>query len=341
MDDIFEEHAHDNFMTLFSRFVDNLASLYPDCLQTKDVKTLFDGMIKQNKSKQKTLIDDWYKNLMSPMPKKIKYAKAVERIIGTPPILFHACAYTDIDAVEMTSESQMMKDLDVFKKYRKSEEKDRKIFWKYLTELNMYCFKTKNETPPYVPTRVEIQENIDKTKVKKQPEQNLPSMTKAFYTSYIEFCKQLGVHESETANEAYIQTLVTKWAEYAQSDVNGTKISVLCANKDQSALEKLTDYFPNFVFTDIVLNDELWNTIVQINSYSTVDSNIPQKMMGKIENLASRLADDIVNGRSDMSNMNLTAIGQEVLSQCDETDMSQFANNIDNLLPILQNLQKI
>lgn len=64
--------------------------------------------------------------------------------------------------------------------------------------------------------------------------------------------------------------------------------------------------------------------------YAAVGDNIPTKMMGKIENLATRLADDIVNGRANLSNMNLDELGQEVLSQCDEKDMSDFAQNINN-----------
>jgi len=62
--------------------------------------------------------------------------------------------------------------------------------------------------------------------------------------------------------------------------------------------------------------------------------------MGKIENIANRLADDIMNGRADLGSMNLSDIGQEVLSQVDEGEINQFASNIDNLIPALQSFQK-
>jgi hypothetical protein len=88
------------------------------------------------------------------------------------------------------------------------------------------------------------------------------------------------------------------------------------------------------------LNLQIWTLIVQLNGYTTVESNVPSKMMGKIENIASRLADDIANGNADFTKMNFDNIGKEVLSHCDETDMNAFAKNIENLLPALQHFQK-
>ena len=62
-------------------------------------------------------------------------------------------------------------------------------------------------------------------------------------------------------------------------------------------------------------------------------------MMGKIENMASKLANDIMSGKKDMGSMDLQSIGEEVLSQCNSADMSHFADNIDKILPAINNLR--
>ena len=55
--------------------------------------------------------------------------------------------------------------------------------------------------------------------------------------------------------------------------------------------------------------------------------------------MASKLAEDIVSGKTDMANVNLSDIGQQVLSGCSEDDMSKFAGNLDTLLPALQSFR--
>ena len=54
--------------------------------------------------------------------------------------------------------------------------------------------------------------------------------------------------------------------------------------------------------------------------------------------MASRLADDIMNGRTDMGSVNLSDIGKQVLDGCNEGEMDTFANNIESLLPALQHM---
>ena len=63
-----------------------------------------------------------------------------------------------------------------------------------------------------------------------------------------------------------------------------------------------------------------------------MSENIPTN----IKNMASKLADDIVAGRTDMASVNLSDVGQQVLVGCNEEDMTQFAQNINQLLPALQ-----
>ena len=58
-------------------------------------------------------------------------------------------------------------------------------------------------------------------------------------------------------------------------------------------------------------------------------------MMHKIEDMASRLANDLVSGKTPLGEVDLNDIGNQVLSQCSSDDMRYFAGNIDSILPTI------
>ena len=60
---------------------------------------------------------------------------------------------------------------------------------------------------------------------------------------------------------------------------------------------------------------------------------IPGNMMRGIESVASRLVQDINCGKTNLSQLNIEEIGQQVLSQVDQTDISSFAQNLDKIIP--------
>jgi hypothetical protein len=78
----------------------------------------------------------------------------------------------------------------------------------------------------------------------------------------------------------------------------------------------------------------------QLNDLSKVQQHIPPSMLGTIENYATNLASKITAGDADLSSLDLQSIGEDVLRQCSEEDMSQLANNIGSLLPALGSLQQ-
>lgn len=341
MKDIFKEDNKKQFMRLFKIFTDSITEKWPDCQDTKDYKLLFDNVVMHDENKQTELLDAWYANLTIALSRKVKYTKALERILSNhnmTPTLYHACAYNDIDALDMTSESDALRALGICSKYRENvfDENDKKIFWRYIQELNDITLKYFDSKLLYVPSRAELQANI---KSKKNSISNdIPSMHKAFQTSLSSLCSVNKISDiSNDIADEKLQSYITRWSQFTQDSVNSTKIPTACSQKDPSVFAKLTEHFPEIVVSNY---EDSWNIIVQMNGYSAVGENIPSKMMGKIENIASKLADDIVNGRTDMTSMNLNDIGQQVLSQCDENDVSQFTNNVENLLPALQSFQK-
>tara|TARA_Y100000746_G_scaffold232200_1_gene248274 strand:+ start:953 stop:1957 length:1005 start_codon:yes stop_codon:yes gene_type:complete len=331
MEDIFQNRAKEEFYELFKHFMVSLLKLYPDSDELKKYTEVSDECI----------ISKWYDNMTTDLNKKVKYNKAIERILKKSGIVFHVCEYSDIDGFESTNSLDILEEIDLFTKYRDMSDDDKKLFWKYISSINLACFRFKDEKAPYVPTREQIQENIKQKKTNVSHDADGPSMNKAFVNSLSSFCRLTNNKDvTENASDTEIERLSSQWVKYTQDTIDGEKIPVLCNQKSVSAFLKLGDYFEDFVLDDTTLNDEVWSLVTQLNGYSAVNDNIPKNMMGKIENIANRLADDIMNGRADLGSMNLSDIGQEVLSQVDEGEINQFASNIDNLIPALQSFQK-
>lgn len=331
MEDIFQNRAKEEFYELFQLFMKSLTKLFPDSENIKQYSEVSD----------EDMISKWYDNITTNLNKKVKYNKAIERILKKPGIVFHVCEYSDIDGLENTNTLELFNEIDVFEKYKSMSDEDKKIFWKYISAMNLACFRCKDEKAPYVPTREQIQESIKTKKSSTSHDTDGPSMNKAFVNSLASFCKLTNNKDvTENASEADIEKLSSSWVKYTQDTINGEKIPMLCNQKSVAAFLKIGDHFEEFVLDDATLNDEVWSIITQLNGYSAVNDNIPKNMMGKIENIANRLADDIMNGRADLGSMNLSDIGQEVLSQVDEGEINQFASNIDNLIPALQSFQK-
>ena len=112
--------------------------------------------------------------------------------------------------------------------------------------------------------------------------------------------------------------------------MNGQKISALVATKNKIAEDALKQEFHLNEF-----DAEDWEIVQNLYSYATVGSAIPSRMMTRIEDLAGKLAEDIVSGKKDMSTVDLNDIGQQVLSGCAPEDMQKFAGNLDELLPVI------
>ena len=342
MEDIFQKRAIKNFIELCELFIDNISKIWDDCEATKDYKTLFLGMIKGNESKEQEMIKMWAENMNIPLSKKVKYAKAVERITSSPVTCYHACEYRDIDALAISSSSEILETLDIFNKYKENKmtDEDKLCFWKFLSEINESCFRALGKSTPVIPSRDEIQANIKQNKKTDNSEQ--PSMIKAFHMGYNNLCSKLNAESiiPQNSSEDKVKEILNRWSDYSKDSCDTTKMTILCNNKDSQALICLNKHFPELKLEGATLTDEVWDIIIQLNGYATVGNSIPSKMMGKIEDLASKLADDIVNGKTDMSSMNLANIGQQVLAGCDESDMNKFASNIEDIIPALQNFQK-
>lgn len=92
--------------------------------------------------------------MMTPLDtKKTKYAKAVERLIGTPAVVYHAMMYKDVSALRATLTSPMAERVDLLGKYDSMSDDDRGSVWKFLHKISNAAFEANDQTAPRVPTR--------------------------------------------------------------------------------------------------------------------------------------------------------------------------------------------
>lgn len=342
--DPFALKAKEQFIEYATMWIEWVAETFPECEETKDVQIFMNSVVKNSDTKKDEQVEAWVSNMTQSLnPKKTKYAKAIERITKEPAVCYHAVMYHDIQALRGSMDSPIVKRVRLFDKYEDASFTDEKrsTTWKFMEKITLAAFEAVGKKLPTVPTRVEIQENIRSRKDKTHDDG--PSMTRAFQTHINALCRLLGDKELlDGADDDTIRNHMATWNEFAKQTTNGARNSTLCSQSDPSVLTPLFEKFPELdgLRDERKVDEKVWRNINQLNGFSTVSENIPVKMMGRIEDVANRLADDIVAGRTDMASVNLSDIGQQVLAGCDESDMSKFATNIEELIPALQNFHQ-
>lgn len=331
MKDIFPKRSQKEFIEIVDQFVQSFREKFPNCDKTQDMETYFNGIVKGNDALEREMINKWVENMgVLLQRKKVQYAKAVQRITGEPATCYHACVYHDADGFGCSTQSKLLQDMEVLTKYKDEcmTEEDRTIFWKYIEKLNVAAYDATSTVVPRVPTREEIRENIESRSQKNENDQH--SVGKAFITSMSKLFDKHKSEETKNYDETSSEDWMNKWSEIGKREINGQKISSLVTSKDKLAEDALKQEFH--------LNDfdnEDWEIVQNLYSYATVGNAIPSRMMTRIEDLAGKLAEDIVSGKKDMSTVDLNDIGQQVLSGCAPEDMQKFAGNLDELLPVI------
>ena len=94
------------------------------------------------------------------------------------------------------------------------------------------------------------------------------------------------------------------------------------------------------VGSDAPMSNTEWQLLSQVSGLVQVDGAVPSQMMSSIENYAQNLAADVMEGRKDLSSLNFEEMGQEVMATLNKDDVDKLADNVDNLMPMLQTLSR-
>lgn len=337
MSEFFVKKSKKEFIEYTTGLLELIIERFPACSETAELnanlQTVSEDALQES-------LAQWIVHLSTPLnTKKVKYAKAVERITKTPTTVMHALMYHDMDGIRGHVNSDLATRLNLFAKFEDRSDDDKKVIWKFLEKIAMSAYESSEKLAPNIPSRQDIQENIRNRK-EKSSDEGPPSMQRAFMTHINALCKTWGQSAVLDDDDAKIKSWMARWSQFAQKDAKGVKNSVRLSTKDPEVIDDLRKEFPELkIPKNVPFEDGVWVNISQLNNFATVVDAIPTGMMGRIEDMASRLADDIVSGKTDMASVNLNDIGQQVLSQCQEGEMDKFAGNINNLLPALQAFQ--
>ena len=314
----------DPLQTLLSKHFFELARSLPGTEATIDAEQASDA------------IGRWHNAVCEPVDAKVaKYAKAVSRILGESATVFFAIEYKDAAALRRNDTITSLVPLPT------PDDEDRARVWRTLHVMTMLGFAYHKMEPPRVPTPNEIECNIQQHRAAKRSTATKGAvssafgpMQRAFYDKLLETAELLPPPARGKLLERLHATPVESHAQ-------------MCARWAASPFQRRGESFGNDVLTeeDLQAYEAIpdWSRIEpamrQLNDLSRVQSNIPTHMLSQIETYATELANKITTGDTDLSNLNLQSIGEDVLKNCSEDDINGLASNIGSLLPALGSLQ--
>jgi len=297
------------------------------------------------------------------VPVNTKWSKAVKRITGREPTHYTSVHYNDSAALSLP----LFDGLEIDDK-----NKDMWSCFCEMASISSLLMDWEEETPP---TREEIRTNIeefrmkskekevtkeeDNTKEKDEKEGDL-SKKKGSKTQDTTLSKPKSKEKERYMEQAFVEevSLLLKevncpfdsqvhtegrWSEQMQIKCGASgsfSFEEVCNREMTNLLSGQTWKFePSLV--KLKKDSMPWTRLKRLNSICKVNTAIPNDMMSHIESIASKLAQDVSNGKSksfDLSEM--TKIGQQVASKCSSKDMSSLSKNIEGLLPALMNLRQ-
>lgn len=342
---------------VLQEFLENLAQVFPEDAELKDGILFNNNVVTGNETKMLEGVEAWVENMSEPLKKgSAKYMKAVESITGKPACVYHAFAYRDTAAMYASSSSPALQRLDLHEKMQSDawDVKSKEICWEYLDELCRTAYDAvPGATPPSVPSRDDIQKDIARRKASSTTgasgfgsnpaSQNNQSVNSGVKETFQRICL---VREVQGAEDLCADTLAANLSKAASK--------TLCVNNEDVTLGDLCRQQVDKGFYGVMklchpegdwgdetreISSEVWDLTNKCLGLATMKSAIPAPMMMGIENMANKLVNDIASGKTDMSSLNVEAIGQQVLSNVSPEEMSEFANNIDKILPALGQLK--
>lgn len=334
---VFEDVSLRSFWEIMGDFATALETTFPDCAETKDWGLYMRNVVKGDDALMRTNVGKWCEGMQRPL-KKAKYAKAVQSITGAPATTYHAVAYRDIDALELSFESLHALRLGTKLKSDVMNDESKSVFWKYMEELNKHSFVYGKVTAPKVPTPDEIAADIQR---RKGGSSSLPDGGPVLQQGLREVWQQL-CESRGNACDAFkaddLHTRILAAIKGAHGDEGGT-IADGCRAQDATAFGALANEMPE-LRGDASVSEQQWSLLEKALGLSTMEDAIPAPMMRGIESVANQLVKDIAAGKTDLASLNIEAIGQQVLSGVNEKDVSSFAGNLDKILPALTKMQR-
>jgi hypothetical protein len=324
------------FWDLLPKFAQSLRETFAECDSTADWCLYITNVVSGDDARMRETVKKWEAGMRAPLV-KARYAKAVQSVTGAPATVYHALSYKDMESAEQAFES--LKALELAPKLKTLDDEARAVFWRYLDELHKHAFAFCGSEPPRVPTPEEIAADIARRKgVGGGGAANAGGgavVQNGLKQAWRELCEARG------GGDFAADTLAARLAKAgAAKRSEGDTVADGCRARSANAFAALAAAMPELGEASVPPDDAQWQLLDKALGLCTMENSISAPMMQGIEKVASQLARDIASGSADLSTLNIEALGQQVLGSVDAKEVSAFANNIDSILPALDQLHR-
>jgi len=294
--------------------VEVLVDAFPQCDETRACLDELKGADASGRAK---LVLAWHTAMSLPLT--AKYASAVERILNEQPTCYLACEYRDPGALWSTK-FQLFERCKLEARYADADVFDataRADVWTQLRQINAHVLVAHGAVAQRAPSRDEIGDNISEHKRRKAASGGARSMEKAFQTSVLSIADELQSTDdgaSETLRErtsqytdAQLGAICVAWGEVCPVDA-----APFVTMETPPTIWPFSDVEHAAIRAHIAQSARVRPLLDQMSSYCSVQKNIPTNVMGKIEDYAKKLAQDISSGAKSLDSLDLNRIGEEV-----------------------------
>ena len=299
---------------------ESLLGIFPDCGELCAwCATLTNGMDLEGEA-----LMDFLRTLASHLTtavphKMVKYDRAVLSITGTPLNVYQVLMYRD--AATVAKVFPRLEALRMDEKVRTLSADDAGTFWQFVHEAMQYTLRATQTIPPTVPTTEQIAENIERRRRQRdQIQAATPPQSLSVADGVDDLWKEL-CHTRDVKPTSMTDDLAERVARH------------IAADTDEDAMHL---HFPELGAAEY--SEESLGLARRIGSLCTMRSAIPTNMMNGIEKVAASLVRDINAGTVDFASLDVEKIGEQVLKGVGESDVGEFANNLEKILPALQTM---
>lgn len=354
-----DEQNIQEFQTLLTEFVSFLQGEFPSCSEVNLLALQVDTLVTMaDRDFMNEILTDWLEHLSTPLA-GAKYKKPVARLMlaageSSRVCVHHAVAYGDVDTL-MQYPNKMFEMLHLNEKIRDPQFSpgSRAETLRYICRLSNIVYLILDKPKPLVPSREQIAEEIARHKASKQQLQPVQTQHNdaAFFTALlglVDACEHQGGDATRLALvrkriESEPDAVLAEWMQTMQTPVQGRSLEEFL---QAGHFDRLGEFPLTGICADMDLHGVLTaqhedtakiiSMVLQSNVLFRIHQSVPTQMRNCIEGTAQRIAAEILNGNTSFDDLDLSAIGQEVMGQCQAEDLSSLADNLGSLLPMLQ-----
>lgn len=281
-------------------------------------------------------VDNWDSFFRQELAGTVKYYKAITRLQNSPPCLYHALEYKDVDALCSSCEFLQSKRA----RYDEMSLDDKKTLWKYVSNISCMLQKCCGKEIIKVPTRDEIATNIKQRK-RKEVSEPVNSFRMMVQSQFDTCGEPMPEHLCNMCDKEW-NSLAKEYSAMLTTDrCNNLTLEACCTAKDAQVFATDWRVLPELsaLWRSRAISEEGWNSINQTNNLSRVQGTIPTGMMSNIEQYAHKVAGNIMNGSMSLADLDVNAMGNEIMKQVSTSDLDSLANNIGDLMPTLNTMK--